>query len=121
FCFTIIGKMGVSQHEAPFTNFKKHTLEIYYPSFYFFDNVDFKFGTPLGNLGLSYSNYNLDKNRGWHISIENHFQRSQPASYLGDIIDRQALFLSYGLDKRLITRQNFTLKGFAEVNFRIGD
>ncbi len=116
-----IGKMGVSQVGTPISNFKKHTLELYYPSFYFFDNVNFKFGIPVANMGLSYSSYSSIKKRGWHVSVETHYMRSQPATYLGDVIDRQGVFLSYGIDKRLINRQNFNLKGFAEFNGRVGD
>jgi len=113
---------GISQ-EVPESSFKTNSLEIYCPTYYFYDNMNFAISPPLV-FGLSYSNYKREGKFGFHVSTD-FYSRTIPTSdytpVLGDVLSRDAFFVSFGLDKFILKKNKFILTAFGEVNFRGGN
>lgn len=118
----VIGKNGASQVEAPNSNFKTNTVSLYYPTYFFFDNISYGLEHPLENIGVYFQRFKTERKIGWHVSVDHYgYTGNLPSPlYLGNVYDRDIAFLSLGLDSRLITKGNLALRWYGEFNHRLG-
>ncbi|MFD1552659.1 hypothetical protein DNU06_09165 [Putridiphycobacter roseus] len=118
--FTIISLVSFSQEKGT------KSLELYYPNYYFYESFKFHL-VPLKqpNVGITYSSFNFEKEKGFHISadlyqhIGNYWSRKSLDSP-GIINRRQIISLSFGRDKLLLEKKKISINWFGEGNFRTG-
>lgn len=118
----VIANTGISQNEVPVSSFKNNTLRLDYSSFYFFDNLKPSISDYSVNFGLLYRRFNLTNKRGFHFGIHNHAYYGDVPNpiYIGEVFSREVIFVSVGMDQRLIEKKNFRLLWFGELNNKFG-
>jgi len=103
----------------------RNSIQVYYPNYYFFDNVKFHFGHFPTDVGIGFERFNTKNNRGFHLSFDTHQINStkwhnSPTKTLGMIIIRSIYLPSIGYDKTMFTNEFIRFNWLIEANGRFG-
>ncbi|MEZ4921860.1 MAG: hypothetical protein R2780_01700 [Crocinitomicaceae bacterium] len=111
--------VGLSQTDRPTRDVKTHRIELVYPNYYYYDNRFFV-SLPVVNVGIKYQ---FTKQNNWGVQsaiLLDHMRNFKGADEFGDIVERNALYPSFGSHYRFLSKNGLELMCSAEVEGRLG-
>lgn|GEM_PF-3117461 len=99
--------------------FFKHSLEYFYPNYYYFDSK-FRISLPLINSGVKYTRQFAQTKIGFQTSLFFDKMPNNKATEFGETFSREVLFASVGLNRSILSNNHISWIGSFELNGRFG-